>query len=100
MRNGIIRLHFTGKQVLTAIGMLERFHTQIQHHINGIAGGGRGEAQQRAHQLPYTAVVIVHIGAGLTEIEVLRQHRFGAKYRRLIVHKAFQIHIQGLGNVV
>ena len=100
MGNGIVGFHLSGKKVLAAVRLIKRSNTQIQHDINRLSGGGRGEAQQRANQLPDAAVVIIHIGPGLIEIEALGQHVLRMEYRRLIVDKALQINVQRFGDIV
>jgi len=98
--DGVIGLHLAGEQVLAAVRLPEIVHPHIHHHVDALAGGGGGETQQRPHQLPHPAVVIVHIRPGLVEIEVLGQNGLGMEHRGLIVDKAFQVDVQGPGHIV
>ena len=86
--------------MLAPVRLPEVVHPQIQHHIDAVARGGRGEAQQRPHQLPHPAVVVVHIRPGLVKVEVLGQHGLSVEHRGLVIDEAFQIDIQGPGNVI
>ena len=100
MGDGVESLHLAGEKMLAAVGLGKILQPHIQHHIHALARRGRGEAEQGTDDLADAAIKIVHIGAGLIEIEIFGQHRLGMKNRRLIVQKTLQINIQLLGDVV
>ena len=100
MGNGVVGLHFTGKQVLAAVRIREILYAHIEHHIHRLSCRRRGEAQQRADDLPHASIVVIHIGPGLIEVIILRQNRLRVHHRGVIVNEALEINIQLLCNIV
>ena len=98
--DGVVGLHFAGKQVLAVIRVGEGSNTHVQRDVDAVMLRGVGEAQKRANHLADAAIVVVHVGQGLVEVVVLGQGGLRAEDGRLVVDEALHVDVQRLRDLV